>query len=260
MEFKPQSLPTELPPPADPNVGRFRVHARPVGDFAIGDVGSAEDFFLVGTTDEDASGYPLLTGTLIGTDGNVLCRLWRNRLTDNPGRCTKSFGPGAGYEIRDAPGAVVLRVETEHEEGASAFVTRLTGTFTDRAGHVVAMSQPVDGLLAAEDARFAAAWQGQSFAHVANMAEQERLIAGIAVASGGRAWEVVRGRVEGRDFLLDGKILVDATLARCSLHVATGHVAMVGSVRIEAGCNLTYSGAAYNVAQLVLRMSRPAGG
>jgi hypothetical protein len=124
------------------------------------------------------------------------------------------------------------------------------------------MSAPVDGLLAAEDARFAAAWQGQAqgFAHVAGMAEQERLIAGIMVASGGRAWEVLRGRMEGRDVLLDGKILVDATLARCNLHVASGHVAMVGTVRMEAGCNLSYSGAAYNVAQLVLKMSRPTGG
>ena len=197
MEFKPQSLPTELPPPADPNAGRFRVHGRPVGDFAVGDVGSADDFFLVGTTDEDASGYPLLTGTLIGTDGNVLCRLWRNRLTDNPGRCTKSFGPGAGYEIRDAPGAVVLRVETEHEAGASAFITRLTGTFTDRAGRVVAMSEPVDGLLAAEDARFAAAWQGQSFAHVANLSRAgapDRRASPSPAAAGPGKWSAAGSR------------------------------------------------------------------
>ena len=53
---------------------------------------------------------------------------------------------------------------------------------------------------------------------------------------------------------------MDATVARCNLHIASGQVAMVGSVRMEAGCNLTYSGAAYNVAQLVLKMSRPSGG
>ena len=81
MEFKPQTLPADLPAPPDPDVGRFRVHGRGVGDFAVGDVGSAEDFFLVGTTADDANGYPLLTGTLLGTDGNVRCRFrataWR---------------------------------------------------------------------------------------------------------------------------------------------------------------------------------------
>jgi hypothetical protein len=262
MDFKPQTLPAELPAPADPNLGRFRVHGRAVGEFVVGDVGSADDFFLVGTAAEEASGYPLLTGTLLGTDGGVLCRLSRNRLAHNTGGCTTHFGPGPGYEIRDAAGAVVLRVEAAHAEGVNAFVTTLTGTFTDRAGRVVAMSDPADGLLAAEGVRFAAGWQGQAqgFAQVAEMTEQERLIAGIMVTSGGRAWEVLRGRIEGRDVLLDGKILVDASLARCNLHVASGHVAMVGTVRMEAGCNLTYSGAAYNVAQLVLKMSRPTGG
>jgi hypothetical protein len=60
--------------------------------FALGEIGSKDDFFLLGAEPEDESNYPLLTGNILDSDGNVLFRLVRNVLGINPGHCSKIFG------------------------------------------------------------------------------------------------------------------------------------------------------------------------
>ena len=63
-----------------------------VGAFVVGEVGSADDFFLVGVEPEQESNYPLLTGNILDSEGNVLFRLVRNVLMLNPGHCSKILG------------------------------------------------------------------------------------------------------------------------------------------------------------------------
>lgn len=89
--------------------------------FALGDLGSPEDFFLVGAEPFDESNYPLLTGNILDSDGKVLCRLVRNMLVVNPGHCSKILGDHIGYEIHDGNGNLIFKVATRFQnllEGA----------------------------------------------------------------------------------------------------------------------------------------------
>ena len=53
--------------------------------FVLGELGSRDDFFLVGAEPSTESNYPLLTGNILNSEGQVLFRLVRNVLTINPG-------------------------------------------------------------------------------------------------------------------------------------------------------------------------------
>ena len=83
--------------------------------FALGDLGSKEDFFLIGAEPFDESNYPQLTGNILDSDGNVLFRLARNMLVINPGHCSKILGDHVGYEIHDGNGVLIFKVTTLFE-------------------------------------------------------------------------------------------------------------------------------------------------
>ena len=78
--------------------------------FTVGSLGAADDFYLIAAEPSEESSYPLLTGNIIDSEGNLLCRLVRNVLTLNPGDCSKLLGDAIGYEIHDAAGQFVFPV------------------------------------------------------------------------------------------------------------------------------------------------------
>ncbi len=53
--------------------------------FVLGELGSREDFYLMGTEPEDQSNYPVLNGTILDSQGNLLFRLAQNIIVENPG-------------------------------------------------------------------------------------------------------------------------------------------------------------------------------
>lgn len=83
--------------------------------FALGELGSQDDFFLVGAEPEEESSYPLLTGNILDSEGKVLFRLVRNVLFLNPGHCSRILGDHVGYEIHDSSGVPILKVRTLFE-------------------------------------------------------------------------------------------------------------------------------------------------
>jgi len=205
--------------------------------FVVGSLGAPDDFFLIAAEPSEESSYPLLTGNIIDSEGNLLCRLERNILTLNPGDCSKLLGDAIGYEIHDAAGQFVLRINTRffNVEGVGeSYVTTIEGQFFDKTGAVVFdASSDEDGPRLVANTKLALGFAaGGGFGLVQDYAEEELEIARIALATGGTVYEALRGVVDGIEFSLDGKALLNAVVANCHIHVKTGNWEM-------SGCALT---------------------
>ena len=113
--------------------------------FAIGELGSTDDFFLIGAEPKDESNYPLLSGNILDSEGKVLFRLVRNMLIINPGHCSKILSDHIGYEIHDSQGNMILKVATRFEklpkEEEDCFVTTISANFFDKNGNLVFKAQ-----------------------------------------------------------------------------------------------------------------------
>jgi hypothetical protein len=109
--------------------------------FALGELGSTNDFFLVGAEPAGESNYPILTGNVLDSEGNVLFRLVRNMLVINPGHCSKILSDYIGYEIHDGNRHLILKVETRFQKlpnfDEECFVTTITANFFDQHGSLV---------------------------------------------------------------------------------------------------------------------------
>lgn len=106
--------------------------------FAIGELGSLDDFFLLGIEPDIESNYPILTGNILDSEGNVLFRLVQNTVVINPGHCSKILGNHVGYEIHDSNGQLTFKVSTMYERLPNSqeegFVTTISGNFYDKNG------------------------------------------------------------------------------------------------------------------------------
>jgi len=116
----------------------YLVAGNVVNAFALGELGASDDFYLIGAETEDDSGYPLLTGTILNSEGQVLFQLVQNELRLNPGHCSKTQSNLVGYEIHDSAGVRVLSVKTLFEplpsQSEPVWVTTLGGEFYDKNG------------------------------------------------------------------------------------------------------------------------------
>lgn len=117
--------------------------------FVLGELGSQDDFFLVGAEPPDDSPQPLLTGNVLDSKGKLLFRLVRNELTTNPGRCVKTLNAQGDYEIRDGNGVQIVKVTTRVEKlpglPQESVVTTLLANFFDRSGSLVFNAHGGDG-------------------------------------------------------------------------------------------------------------------
>ncbi len=222
--------------------------------FVLGAVGSSDDFFLVAAEPPPDSNYPLLTGNFLDAEGRVLFRLVRNMMVVNPGRCGKILSDRIGYEIHDANDKLVLRVSTIFAEegpgGEASYITTIAGNFYDKAGRLVfrANSGEPDERIELE-IKGAFGFKG-GFGMVFGLSTQESQVAAIALGSGGRIHELVTGPVENQRVNLDGKILLNAHLRRCVVHVRTGDFVVSPDSSI-AECEFALTGPAMNIRHLV---------
>jgi hypothetical protein len=191
--------------------------------FVAGAIGALDDFFLVGAEPGQESSYPLITGNILDSDGQLLCRLVRNVLVLNPGDCSKILGDSIGYEIHDGRGELILRVRTTFEGVPGmvdeCFLTTLDGRFYDKMGTLV-LDASSGALVVAS--KCAIGYASGTFGLVQGYSGEELEIARIALDTGGYVYEPMRGVIEDQEFQLDGKALLDAQVNRCKIHVATG--------------------------------------
>lgn len=218
--------------------------------FAVGEAGAQDDFFLVGCEPGEESNYPLLTGNIFDSKGKFLCRVVRNALAVNPGNCTRHFSDHVGYEVRDAAGKAIFRVRTKAErlpgDKHDTWVTVLAGRFYDKRGEIAYFADGGQkGEQIADGAKRAFGFTGE-FGHVEGYGETEQKVLRVVIGSRGRLNQPVSGKYEEEEIVLDGKILVNAELSRCKVHVATGEFMRFGECRI-ANCEIVFHGAAANV-------------
>jgi hypothetical protein len=218
--------------------------------FVLGELGSTDDFFLIGAEPPDESNYPLLTGNILDSEGRLLFRLVRNNLFVNPGHCSRILSDHIGYEIHDSAGNLILRVRTAFERLPAGleeqFVTTISATFYNRHGEVVfrANSGEADERIEAS-VKSAFGYSG-AFGLVSRYDDAELGIARVALETGGAVHELVSGQIRNRDLVLDGKVLSNAHLDGCRIRVHSGDFLIGANTHIE-NCQFEFAGSAGNL-------------
>ena len=226
--------------------------------FALGELGSTDDFFLVGAEPEEESNYPLLTGNILDSEGNVLFRLVRNVLVINPGHCSRILGDHVGYEIHDGDDVMIFKVRTLFETlpggEKEMFVTTLAGNFYNKKRELVfsANSGEQDERIEA-NVKSAFGFTG-GFGLVQGMSKEEVDFARMVLTSRGAIHEPIRGHLDGEEFSLDGKALIDARITNCKINVHTGN--FVTSACVFENCEFIFQNAAENIKNLVLALQQ----
>lgn len=244
------------------NPGEFNnyvVGGNLVNAFCLGDLGSDEDFFLIGAEPPEESTYPLITGNVLDDEGNVLLRLVRNVITFNPGHCSKVLGDHVGYEIHDSAGNMVFRVRSLFEQPPGldheCYTTTLSGTFFDREGQAVFQASngtENDRIEASVKAAFGYGGGG-GFGIVMGMNDADLEVAAMALSTGGAVHQILRGRYQNENIVLDGKALLGAEIEKCTIEVGSGNFVVQGpTVR---NSKFVFTGEAERIRQLVLAIA-----
>lgn len=228
--------------------------------FILGEVGSQDDFFLVGAEPTDESPYPLLTGNILDSEGTVLFRLVRNMLVFNPGDCSRIFGDRLGYEIHDSAGKPIFKVKTVFSElpplGYESFVTTIAANFYNKKGELVFRANSGE-----EDERIelnvksVIGFTGGGFGIVQDMNGQELDLARIVLATRGAVHQLLTGQFDGQEISLDGKAVHNARITNCQIRVTTGEFALYGQNEFS-NSTFQFEGAAENIRQLVINLVR----
>jgi hypothetical protein len=222
--------------------------------FVIGELGSQDDFFLVGAEPQEESVYPFLTGNVLDSEGNVLFRLIRNVLILNPGNCSKIMGDQLGYEIHDSAGKLIFRVRTAFDcipgYAEKTFVTTITANCYDKRGNMVfkANSGEADERMEAS-VKSAFGFSG-GLGLVQGMSKDEMAFACAVLSTRGAVHQLIMGEVVGQELDLDGKALMNVRLRKCKLHVRKGEFVRLGRCVFEE-CEFYLEDAAANIANLV---------
>lgn len=226
--------------------------------FALGNLGSAEDFFLIGAESPDESNYPLLTGNILDSEGNLLFRLVRNMLVINPGHCSKILSNQIGYEIHDGNNKLIFKVATSFERlpntDEECFVTTITANFYDKNGELVFKALSGD-----EDERIESNVKSvfgfsNGFGIVQGLDENELNIAYTMLSSGGAIHKVMSGLIADQEISLDGVALLNAQVNNCKINVTSGEFILLGKNNIFNNSQFVFKGAAENIRQLVYQI------
>lgn len=227
--------------------------------FALGDLGSNDDFFLVGAEPPGESNYPLLTGNILDSEGNVLFRLVRNMLVINPGHCSKILGDHVGYEIHDGNGHLIFKVATRFEKLPSSndecFVTTISANFFNKKGELVFKAHSGDENERIESSVKSAFGFSGGFGLVQGLNSDEMNVARAMLSTGGAIHKVLSGPISGQEISLDGVAVMNAQIDQCTVHVSTGEF-VLGNNNSFSNSRFAFSGAAENIKQLILQLNK----
>ncbi len=226
--------------------------------FALGEIGSQDDFFLIGAEPEDESNYPLLTGNILDSEGNVLFRLVRNVLVINPGHCSRILGNHVGYEIHDSAGNLVFKVNTLFEKLPGAdeetFVTTITANFYNKDKQLVFRANSGEPDEKIESYVKSVFGFSGGFGLVQGMSQEELTFVRIVLATRGTVHQLISNDIDGEEVHLDGKMLFNTRLTNCTVHVKTGQFSTYGQCGFE-NCNFVFHDEAKNIRNLLLALS-----
>ena len=221
--------------------------------FALGELGSEDDFFLVGSEPDGESSYPLLTGNILDSDGKVLFRLVRNILVVNPGNCSRIVGDLCGYEIHDSAGTPIFSVRTVFEclpnKSEKMFLTTIKGTFYNKNMEVVvrANSGEPDEHIETGHVKFLFGSSGMASGY----SREELEFVGVVLATHGKIQRPLLGRVRNQEITLDGTALIGTEVTNCKIHVHSGNFAFMREPLFK-NCQFLFHDEAANMQKLIL--------
>jgi hypothetical protein len=228
--------------------------------FTLGDLGSPEDFFLVGAEPFGESNYPLLTGNILDSEGNVLFRLVRNMLVINPGHCSKILSDHIGYEIHDGNGHLIFKVATQFEtlprSNEECFVTTISANFFNKNGDLVFKAHSGDENERIESSVKSVFGFSGGFGLVQGLNDDEMNVARAMLSTGGAIHRILSGPISGQEISLDGAAVMNAQIDKCTVHVSTGEFVILGTNNSFSNSSFSFSDAAENIRQLVLQLNK----
>lgn len=209
--------------------------------FAIGEIGSHDDFFLIGVEPPDDSPYPLLSGNILDSNGDLLFRLERNVITYNPSNSSKIYGDAIGYEIIDTEGEQILKVETHFKEvyrvEGEYFYSTIEGNFYNKNKELIVTSH------GGENGQFLATSTKLLFdtnAVRVNYSDDEITLIHCIYYHNGTIYQLLTGTHEGEEIDLDRKCLKDAVFLNCKISIAKGDFVGVDDNTVLSACSITF--------------------
>jgi hypothetical protein len=231
--------------------------------FALGALGSDDDFFLVGAEPNEESNYPLLTGNILDSEGNILFRLVRNMLVINPGHCSKILGDHVGYEIHDGNGHLIFKVQTKFErlpgESIESFVTTIAANFFNKAGNLVFFATSGSDDERIESRVNSAFGFSGGFGLVQGMDSDALTVARFMLESRGAIHRVLTGPIVNTEISLDGAAVFNAQITGCTVKLSTGDFGIFGTTNAFKDCRFEFYGAAGNIHALITQLTPPSG-
>lgn len=212
--------------------------------FAIGDIGSTDDFFLVGAEPLEESNYPLLTGNILDSEGKLLFRLINNVITFNPGHCSKILGNFIGYEIHDSNNELIFKVETLFQRveklDEEFFVTTIKANFYNKDSELVFFANSGESSEMLEiKTKYILGFSG-GFGMVCAYTEEEVEFIRYILSSRGKINQPIRGMVENQAITLDGKAVQNAIIRNCEVTINNGDFVFLGKNAIQ-DCSIKFS-------------------
>jgi hypothetical protein len=225
--------------------------------FALGEIGSLEEFFIVGAEPSDESNYPMITANILDSEGNVLFRLVKNVLVFNPGHCSKILGDHIGYEIHDSEGNMVFKISTKFEKSSflneEGYITTIEANFFDRRGSLIFHAEGGCGKEHIETHCKSAFGFSGGFGFVMGYTEEEVEMVRIALQTEGNINQKISGIHEGEVVLLDGKLLHNAILRNCDIIIKEGDF-LIGSGCEISSCRFEFQDKAKKIFDLAIQL------
>jgi len=211
----------------------YRIAGNLCNAFAMGKVGSTDDFWIVGSPAPSWDVYPMITGNFLDSSGKLLFRLVRNILVINPGDARKILGNQNSFEIHDTQGKMILKVATEFRDEMSEkgmYVTTVEGLFYNAAGQLIAGSQGQFGNIHL-NCPTAFGFDGQ-WAFASGITNDQLSAAAACVSTNGAIHEIITGDIENQQIDFDGKLFVNATITKCKCVIRNGNFMFQGKCSV----------------------------
>ena len=201
--------------------------------FAIGNIGSKDDFFLVAAEPTEENGYPQITGNILDSEGNQLFFLVKNVLIVNPGKCSKVMGSHIGYEIHDTAGQPVIKVETKFDDESESYVTTIGAKLYNKSRELVFEAKlGTEKDETVSNCNLVMGFSNGNFGF-SNASEDDLEMLRIVFSSNGRIYERIKGEISGETIDLSGKLLQEADIHDCEVNISSGDFKVIGTVKLE---------------------------
>ncbi|GGF22158.1 hypothetical protein [Hymenobacter cavernae] len=243
-----------------------------INAFAIGAVGSEDDFFLIGMEPFDESPMPLISGRVFDSEGALLFSLDKNNIINNQHNFTFHYGDNAGYAISDSTGKLILKVQTKFQKAIGkgnqefeSWITTITANLYNKKGELVFEAnsgEPDERILAKTNlilgfSKPAGLPPRRAFAlPIGNYSPADIEYIGFVLNNHADIKVPLRGDIEGQKIILDGKVLQDVNVSDCDVIIDKADIDLIGDNKFN-NCKITFTGNAEFLYYIFTRFNNP---